>query len=439
MNFLLAANWGQAQNVPKETFYLGGIQVGESDQSHWTSSMMASGMNTVEVTVYARQGEWDSDQLWFEEQDIGAMNQIRAAKKANMHVILVLRIALDHAYDRNKFLWHGMIMPRSKQALNAWFQQYTDFVLKWSKIAEDEGVDAIAIGSELNALSATVPLTEQSPHHRFMRCDSSQRILENRALKYKEQIGKDIWIQGYKQYDSLEMLIDDRIQANIAWAKQITYAGLPDSLERMNERRALIQKKWLKLIRKTRRQFSGQLTYAANFDNYFEVNFWEQLDFIGINAYFPLRQPESAQMNNTELRKHLKTGWEEVFQAIDSFCLEQQITHMPLLFTELGYTNYADATTEPWSGFGYSIVGEAENEKLIVWNQQKLNPEERAIAIETLHAVVQSQSIKLQGLLYWKFTTMASQLSIEPFAILLNTKVNSSPDPGLQSLQLFAE
>ena len=59
----------------------------------------------------------------------------------------------------------------------------------------------------------------------------------------------------------------------------------------MNERRKKIKKYWIELIQKVRAVYQGQLTYAANYDNYQEVDFWEHLDFIGINAYFPLREP----------------------------------------------------------------------------------------------------------------------------------------------------
>lgn len=434
---LLLPNALNAQRDSSATFYLGGIQVGEYDQTNWTNALKNSGMNTVEVTVYARQGNWDSDELWFEDEDLGALNQIRAAREANLNVVLVLRVALDHAFERNKFLWHGMILPKSKRSLKSWFDKYSKFVLKWSRIAEEEGVEVVAIGSELNALVSTIPLSEQSLHYQFMLSDSAQRVMENRALKYKNQIGKDIWIQGYQHYDSLELLIDERIAANVDWAKQITFDGTPDALQKMNQRREFCRKQWNKLIRKTKRQFSGQVTYAANFDSYFEVNFWDQLDFIGINAYFPLRESTIDSLNFDSLSNVLEQGWESVFDAIESFQVKHGLEKSPVLFTELGYTKYADATVEPWTGFGYSVVGEDENEKLIIWNQQKINLEERSLAIQKLWEVTENRSCKLQGVLYWKFTSMPSQIPIEPFAILLNTNEGSN-DPALEALKRFA-
>ena len=45
---------------------------------------------------------------------------------------------------------------------------------------------------------------------------------------------------------------------------------------------------WKGLIAKVRLVYSGKLTYAANWDEYPRVPFWQDLDYIGIDAYFPL-------------------------------------------------------------------------------------------------------------------------------------------------------
>ena len=45
---------------------------------------------------------------------------------------------------------------------------------------------------------------------------------------------------------------------------------------------------WNQLITKIRAVYKGKLTYAANWDEFEDTPFWGQLDFIGIDAYFPL-------------------------------------------------------------------------------------------------------------------------------------------------------
>ena len=141
-------------------FFLGGIQVNEADIEHWLDRLQAQGMNSVSVTDYAHQGDWDSENLWWDEENEGLMVELRAAKARGMRVVLILRVALDHAFERNAFLWHGMIMPDGESRLDEWFRRYRTFALRWAEIAEREGVDLLMIGSEMNALTSTSPLEE---------------------------------------------------------------------------------------------------------------------------------------------------------------------------------------------------------------------------------------------------------------------------------------
>ncbi|MGB5370818.1 MAG: glycoside hydrolase TIM-barrel-like domain-containing protein, partial [Flavobacteriaceae bacterium] len=45
---------------------------------------------------------------------------------------------------------------------------------------------------------------------------------------------------------------------------------------------------WKALIKKVRKVYKGKLTYAANWDEFQRTSFWDDLDYIGIDAYFPL-------------------------------------------------------------------------------------------------------------------------------------------------------
>ena len=126
-------------------FYLGGIQVNEADHGRWVKRLGEVGMNTVAVTVYAKQGDWDSENLWWEEEEPWVVAEIRTAREQGLEAILVLRVALDHAFERNKFFWHGMIMPATQPELDEWFNRYRSFVRKWAEIAEREGVAVLAV------------------------------------------------------------------------------------------------------------------------------------------------------------------------------------------------------------------------------------------------------------------------------------------------------
>jgi hypothetical protein len=53
---------------------------------------------------------------------------------------------------------------------------------------------------------------------------------------------------------------------------------------------------WKALIEEIRAVYKGKLTYAANWDEYEETFFWDALDFIGIDAYFPCQRRETLLM-----------------------------------------------------------------------------------------------------------------------------------------------
>jgi hypothetical protein len=97
---------------------------------------------------------------------------------------------------------------------------------------------------------------------------------------------------------------------------------------------------WRPLIGKIRAHYSGEITYAANFDNEFEeVEFWDELDYIGVQAYFPLSK--NPNPNVPELRQ----GWKEPIKRIRKV---HESFKTPVIFTELGYRSTPDAAIEPW-------------------------------------------------------------------------------------------
>ena len=91
---------------------------------------------------------------------------------------------------------------------------------------------------------------------------------------------------------------------------------------------------WRKLIREVRKVYRGHITYAANWDNYEQISFWKELDFIGIDAYFPMS--ESAVPSVAEL----KEGWYKLRSKLEEL---SRSNNRKILFTEFGYrsTDYA--------------------------------------------------------------------------------------------------
>ncbi|WP_201743897.1 glycoside hydrolase family 113 [Hymenobacter busanensis] len=100
------------------------------------------------------------------------------------------------------------------------------------------------------------------------------------------------------------------------------------------------EKQWRQLIRQIRRVYRGQLTYAANWhDEYEKIQFWDALDYIGVQAYFPLSKatrPDTAT---------LRQGWQPYLREMARV---QRKFKRPVLFTEAGYRAIPAAAAAPW-------------------------------------------------------------------------------------------
>ena len=96
---------------------------------------------------------------------------------------------------------------------------------------------------------------------------------------------------------------------------------------------------WKGLIKRIRTVYKGKLTYAANWDEYPRTTFWEDLDYIGIDAYFPLSEEKSPTV------AQLKTGWSKWKTAIADLSKAKK---KQVLFTEYGYRSMDFTAKKPW-------------------------------------------------------------------------------------------
>lgn len=98
--------------------------------------------------------------------------------------------------------------------------------------------------------------------------------------------------------------------------------------------------RWLALINEVRSVYSGKLTYGANWDAALEdFPFWDELDFIGIQAYFPIAESRSPDL------EELEEGWTNHLPKLKGI---HQRFNKPILFTELGYKSTPNAGIAPW-------------------------------------------------------------------------------------------
>jgi hypothetical protein len=98
---------------------------------------------------------------------------------------------------------------------------------------------------------------------------------------------------------------------------------------------------WRQLIARVRLVYSGPLTYAANWWGEVDsLQFWDDLDAIGVQAYYPLAEIESPSQED------LKDAWAPHAAQLQSLSRKWG---KPILFTEIGYKSTTDAAIEPWA------------------------------------------------------------------------------------------
>jgi hypothetical protein len=96
---------------------------------------------------------------------------------------------------------------------------------------------------------------------------------------------------------------------------------------------------WDRLIVDIRKIYQGKLTYAANWDEYKRVPFWESVDYIGVDAYFPISDLKTPSL---AIAKEGWKKWKEEMSGVSDHW------DRPILFTEYGYRSVDFAGKEPW-------------------------------------------------------------------------------------------
>lgn len=92
------------------------------------------------------------------------------------------------------------------------------------------------------------------------------------------------------------------------------------------------ESEWREIIRQVRDVYPGPIVYAATQGEEFEnLRFWDALDYIGLNNYYPL--PDTLDAS-------------DVVRKVEAV---QQRYNKPVLFTETGYASVAEAHRAPWS------------------------------------------------------------------------------------------
>ncbi len=139
---------------------------------------------------------------------------------------------------------------------------------------------------------------------------------------------------------------------------------------------------WRKLIRDARKIYKGKLGYGAHWwDESEKIRFWDALDWIGVQAYFPLVDQGEKEASKEQLLR----GWKPWMDRLGRLA---KISKRPILITELGYKPRVGTAHRPWE-----------------WNSKSAFSEKaQARAYEAFFEAVQKAPF-IHGVHIWKWFT----------------------------------
>jgi len=148
------------------------------------------------------------------------------------------------------------------------------------------------------------------------------------AIDFKTEADWKAWENSYEQF-MLEMAeIANHYQVGlfcIGTEYKISSRARPDF--------------WRNLIKKIRSKYNCQLVYAANWDEFKDISFWDDLDYIGVSAYFPLSEQKTPTIE--ALQEKWLPHKNLIAEVADRF-------KRPILFTEYGYLSVDGCANKTW-------------------------------------------------------------------------------------------
>ncbi len=153
---------------------------------------------------------------------------------------------------------------------------------------------------------------------------------------------------------------------------------------------------WRKMFKGLRGLYHGKLTYAANWGAEFEqIGFWDELDFIGLNCYYPLSKNDTPTKN--ELKANFDSIKTKIAKVYDKF-------KKPIVFTEIGFRSI----NAPWKN------PHAEGD-------DSFNAEHQQLCYEVIFEGIENATW-CAGILWWKFPSYLEYRGKENSAFTPNNK-----------------
>jgi hypothetical protein len=139
------------------------------------------------------------------------------------------------------------------------------------------------------------------------------------------------WWEAYRQFVLKQAELAERAHMD----------GLCIGLEYVKMTDSKHTPKWKSLIAAVRTVYRGPLTYGAHHERELEqIEFWGELDAIGVHAYFPF----SAELEQAS-SEVIASAWKPL---LDRMRVVAERHRKPIVFTEIGYPAHKGALERPW-------------------------------------------------------------------------------------------
>jgi hypothetical protein len=210
--------------------------------------------------------------------------------------------------------------------------------------------------TEINSRSDLYSASNSSLIHAIQKAHELEMSV---ALKPMVDVADGTW-RGQIQpsnwtawFDSYRNFIN--YYANLAETNNVELFEVGTELR--SSQAATHESEWRQVISEVRTRFSKNITYAANWDSYstfaplsqFAVRFWDALDYVGVDAYFPLTNlynPTVEQLENA-WSSCTASGWWGRNWTDDLYSTYTQ-TGKKIIFTEIGYCSQDGTNTKPY-------------------------------------------------------------------------------------------
>lgn len=281
----------------------------------YVREIAATGANTVCMAVAAEQENCSSNVLYLDRNkgpsDERLIGLIRLGRSLGKRVVLMPIVLLSRpAADE----WRGKINPDD---WDLWWKQYTQYVLHYAQLAQENGVSLFMVGSELIST-------------------------EKQEARWRDLIGQvrrqtqDVLDVQFRQY--LRQTFPNHRRAEFA---RLGIADL-DSFAYSASRGEPPPAELLALYERFAAEKRVLLSYSANWDHYTVPKWWDALDAVGMTSYYDLNPSKEPNPSVESMVRQ----WEPIRRAVQEW---QAKTGKPIIFTEVGWPSQDGASTYPWN------------------------------------------------------------------------------------------